>query len=194
MAGRLTQVVRDALGTPAVDPAVEAYGHAVVEVARAEGVLDRVDDELYAFARAVEASPELRDRLVDERLGVAPRLELVESLLGGRAHPQTVAVATYVVQSGRTRLLMEIAGTVSRIAASDRQQAVAEVRSAVELDGDQRDRLATALEGATGRRVSVKVTVDPQVVGGLVVTMGDEVIDGSVARRLADLRTALVGA
>jgi F-type H+-transporting ATPase subunit delta len=176
------------------DPAIDAYASAVVEVARAEGVLERVDNELYQFARAVEDNPVLRERLVDERLGVAPRLEIVESLLGGRAHPQTVAIVTWVVQSGRLRSIMDIAGSVSRIAASQRQQTVAEVRSAVELDADQRDRLAAALEKATGRRVSVKVVVDPEVVAGLVVTMGDEVIDGSVARRLADLRSALVGA
>jgi F-type H+-transporting ATPase subunit delta len=173
---------------------VEGYARAIVEVARAEGVLDRVDDELSAFAQAVSANPELRERLVDERLGIAPRLEIIEDLLGGKAHPQTIAVATYLVQSGRVRQLGEIAQEVSQVAAASRQQAVAEVRSAVDLDGDQRDRLATALEKATGKRVSVKVIRDPSVVGGLVVTMGDEVIDGSVARRLAELRSSLTGA
>lgn len=175
----------------AADPAVEAYALAIVEIARAEGVLERVDDELFAFARAVDDNPELRERLVDERLGVAPRLEIIDALLAGKAHPQTVAVASYVVQSGRVRQIGPIADAVSRSAASSRQQAVAEVRSAVELDADQRERLTAALERTTGRRVSVKVVVDPAVVGGLVVALGDEVIDGSVARRLADMRTAL---
>jgi F-type H+-transporting ATPase subunit delta len=176
------------------DSAVEGYARGIVEMARAEGVLDRVDDELYTFARAVGDNPELRDRLVDERLGVAPRLEIVEELLGGKAHPQSTAIATYLVQSGRARQIGEIVEAISRTAASSRDQSVAEVRSAVELDGDQRERLAAALEKATGRRVSLKVIVDPSVVGGLVVSMGDEVIDGSVARRLAELRTALTGA
>jgi F-type H+-transporting ATPase subunit delta len=174
----------------ATDPAVEGYARAIVEVARAEGVLDRVDDELYTFARAVTDNPPLRERLLDERLGIAPRLEVVEGLLTARAHPQTIAIATYVVQSGRVRQIGEIAEAVTRIAAAERQQAVAEVRSAVELNGDQRERLAAALEKTTGRRVSVKAVVDRSVVGGLVVTMGDEVIDGSIARRLADLRAA----
>jgi F-type H+-transporting ATPase subunit delta len=173
------------------DPAIEAYARAIVEVARTEGVLERVDDELTTFARAVSSNPQLRERLVDERPGVALRLEVVEALLGAKAHPQTVAVASYVVQSGRVRQIGEIADAVSTLAASSRQQAVAEVRSAVELDADQRDRLAAALEKATGRRVSVRSVVDPAVVGGLVVSLGDEVIDGSVARRLADMRSAL---
>ncbi len=175
------------------DPAIEGYARAIVEAAGAEGVLDRVDDELFAFARAVEGNASLRDRLVDERLGVGPRLEIIEELLGGRAHPQTLAAASYVVQSGRGRQIGEIAGALSRIAASSRSQTVAEVRSAVELDQGQRERLTAALSKATGRDVSVKVIVDPDVVGGLVVSVGDEVIDGSVARRLAQMRTALTG-
>ncbi len=175
------------------DPAIEGYARAIVEAAGAEGVLDRVDDELFAFARAVEGNASLRDRLVDERLGVGPRLEIIEELLGDRAHPQTLAAASYVVQSGRGRQISEIAGALSRIAASSRSQTVAEVRSAVELDQGQRERLTAALSKATGRDVSVKVIVDPDVVGGLVVSVGDEVIDGSVARRLAQMRTALTG-
>jgi F-type H+-transporting ATPase subunit delta len=180
--------------TSVAGPAVEGYARAIVEVARAEDALDRVDSELFTFARAVEGNAQLRDRLVDERLGIAPRLEIVEELLAGRAHPQTLAAVNYVVQSGRARQLPEIADAVTRMAASSRSQAVAEVRSAVELDGPQRERLARALAKATGKEVSVRVIVDPGVVGGLVVTMGDTVIDGSVARRLDQMRVALTGA
>jgi len=174
----------------AADPAVEGYARALVEVATAEGVLDRVDDELFRFAQAVSGNAELRERLVDDRLGVT-RMQIVDDLLGARAHPQTLAAASYVVQSGRARQIGEIAETVSQLAASARSQSVALVRAAVELDAGQRERLAAALGKATGKEVSVKVVVDPQVVGGLVVSLGDEVIDGSVARRLAQMRTAL---
>lgn len=180
--------------TSIADPAVEGYARAIVEVARAEGALDRVESELFTFARAVEGNAALRDRLVDPRLDIAPRLEVVDELLGGKAHPQTVAAVNYVIQSGRARQLTEIADAVTRGAASSRSQAVAEVRSAVELDSTQRERLADALNKATGKEVTVRVILDPGVVGGLVVTMGDTVIDGSVARRLAQLRTALTGA
>jgi len=175
----------------AADPAVEGYARALVEVATAEGALERVDDELFTFAQAVSGNTELRERLRDDRLGVAQRLEIVDDLLGGRAHPQTLAAVSYVVQSGRARQIGEIAETVSQLAASSRSQSVALVRSAVELDAGQRERLGAALAKATGNPVSVKVVVDPQVVGGLVVSLGDEIIDGSVARRLAQMRTAL---
>lgn len=176
---------------PATDPVAAAYAQAIVAAARAEGALDRVEDELFRFGRTVEGSAELRDRLVDGGLPVATRLEIVGDLLQ-RAHPATVAAVGYVVQSGRVRLLPAIADAVVGVAASDRHQVVAEVRSAVPLDDDQRARLATALGRSSDRQVSLKVVVDPDVVGGLVVTMGDTVIDGSVASRLASVRSSLV--
>lgn len=183
-----------AAATSAADPAVEAYGRAIVETARAEGVLPRVEEELFGFARAVQGSAELRERLGDPRLGVALRLELVEQLLEARAHPATVATASFVIQSGRLRQLSAIADAVSAVGAAARSESVAEVRSAVPLDEAQRDRLAAAVSTATGRTVTVRVIVDPSVVGGLVVSVGDTVIDGSVARKLDALRTALTGA
>lgn len=176
------------------DPGIEAYASAIVGVARTEGVLERVEDELFRFTRTVESNSALRDRLIDERLGAGVRIEVVEELLGGRAHPQTVAAFSYVVQSGRARQLTEIADAVVALAAAERSQAVAEVRSAIDLDNGQRDRLAAALQATTGKQVSVRVIVDPQVVGGLVVTLDDTVIDGSVARRLAQVRASLIGA
>lgn len=180
--------------TSAVEPAVEAYGRAIVETARAEGALERVEEELFRFARAVQGSAELRERLGDPRLGVALRLDLVEQLLGARAHRATVAAASFVVQSGRLRQLSAIADAVGAVGAATRHESVAEVRSAVPLDDEQRGRLATAVSSVTGRTVTVRVIVDPTVVGGLVVSVGDTVIDGSVARKLDDLRTALTGA
>jgi len=171
---------------------VEAYARAIVIAASTENALERVEDELFRFARAVQGNTELRERLGDARTGIATRLEIIDELLRG-AHPQTTAAIGYIVQAGRLRELVEIADAVVAIAAAQRSEAVAEVRSAVVLDVDQRQRLITALESATGKQISVKVIVDPEVVGGLVVTMGDSVIDGSVARRLAELRVALTG-
>jgi len=173
---------------------VEGYARAVVMVAHVEGVLERVEDELFRFARAVENAGELRERLEDQRLDPATRIEIVEQLLANRAHPQTVAIAAWLVQAGRTRYLADVADKVVDLAVQSRAETLAVARSAVPLEEDQRRRLADALSQSTGQQVSVKVIVDPEVVGGLVVTMGDTVIDGSVARRLAALRSALIGA
>jgi len=67
---------------------------------------------------------------------------------------------------------------------------VAEVRSAIPLTDDQKHRLGTALKQATGKDVTVKVVIDPKVLGGVVTQIGDEIIDGSVRSRLSQLRNA----
>jgi F-type H+-transporting ATPase subunit delta len=100
---------------------------------------------------------------------------------------------SFVVQSGRARMLPEIADEVSRLTANARQRVVADVRTAVPLDDDAKQRLAEALSRSSGSQVEVRTTVDPGVMGGVVVTMGDTVIDGSVARRLSELRSRLSG-
>ena len=175
------------------DATVTGYAQGIYLIARAEGALDRVEDEMYRFARAFEANADLGRRLGDQGIDVQTRLGIISDLLGGRAHPQTISALSYIVQSGRARQLPEIADAVVSLAAAGRRRGLAEVRSAIPLDDDQVKRLAASLEQSTGRQVEVKVVVDPNVVGGLVVRMGDTVIDGTVARRLADMRTAMTG-
>lgn len=172
---------------------VEGYARALVLVAHVEGVLDRVSDELFTFARSLDASAELRERLEDQRLQPATRLEIVDELVTG-AHPQTKAGLSWLVQAGRVRQVGAVADQVAELAAQSQGANVARVRSAVPLDEGQRERLATALSRALDRQVAVKVVIDPEVVGGLVVTVGDTVIDGSLSTRLADMKSALSGA
>lgn len=181
-------------GSGSADPIVGAYATAILGVASAEGALDRLEEELFRFARAMEANVDLRNQLVDASVDIETKLGIVGDLLGGRAHPQTVSAIGYVVQSGRTRLLPQITDTLVALAARSRQHAYAEVRSAVPLDASQQQRLAQALARTVGHEVDLKVVVDEKVVGGLVVKVGDTVIDGSVARRLAAVRTHLTGA
>ena len=173
------------------DGAVSGYAAAIVAVAQAEGALARVESELYSFARTVEAAPEVRDRLSDPAVPVEAKMAAIDELLGGR--PQTSAAVMYVVQSGRARQLVEIADEVARLAAESRSESLAEVRSAVPLDAAQQERLKAALTSAVGRPIDLKVVVDPTVVGGVVARVGDTVIDGSLSRRLSELKSSLTG-
>jgi F-type H+-transporting ATPase subunit delta len=170
---------------------IAGYADALVAIAQAEGVLDRVEDELFRFARTIEASPDLRSPLVDPATDTATKMGIVTDLLAQQANPQTIAAVALLIQTGRIRHLTEIADAVVERAASARQQTVAEVRSAVPLDAGQQQRLAQALARIAGREVALKVVVDPNVVGGLVTKLGDTVIDGSVSRRLVELRSRL---
>ena len=169
----------------------DAYASALFEVARAEGNLERVEAELYQVARALEGSEELRSKLTDQALPVELRQGIVEDLLADRALPVTKALVSFVVGSGRARDLPAIIDLLVRRSAEDRAEAIAEVRSAIPLDDDQQRRLADALSKRTGQKVSVKVNVDPSILGGIVATIGDTVIDGSVRRRLDQLRENL---
>lgn len=175
----------------ATDDRIEGYATAVLEVARAEGALQRVGDELYRIARMFESSQPLREALSDRRIPTERRLAIVEEILGERTSPLTLGLVAFVVGVGRAGELSAIADRVADRAAAEEERVIAEVRSAVDLDDDQIARLAASLGRATGKRVEVKVVVDPSVVGGITARVGDTVIDGSVRRRLTQLRERL---
>jgi F-type H+-transporting ATPase subunit delta len=170
---------------------IDAYASALFEVAKAEGTLDEVEDELFRFGRSLEGSDELRNALTDELVPADRRQAIVEDLLGGKASPTTTSLVSFVVGSGRGRDLPAIIGKLVEMAAAEKQRAVAEVRSAIPLNDDQKARLAAALANATGKQVEVKVIVDPSVLGGLVATIDDTVIDGTVRTRLDQLKALL---
>ena len=167
---------------------VEAYADALLEVAKAEGLLGEVEDDLFRFARAFEGSDELRMALTDPALPPERRMAVVEELMGGKSLAVSAAMAAFVAGIGRAHELPAIVDRFVEKAARERQREVAEVKSAIPLDDTQQRRLAEALSKATGKQVELKVVVDPAVLGGLVATVGDTVIDGTVRHRLDELK------
>ena len=150
-----------------------------------------MEDELFRFARNLEGSDALREALTIELIPAAKRQSIVEDLLGGKATQTTVQLVSIVVGAGRGRDLPAIIDKLVQRASSAKSLEVAEVRSAVALTPDQQTRLAAALANATGKQVNLKVVIDPTVMGGLVATVGDTVIDGSVRSRLEQLKSRL---
>lgn len=169
----------------------EGYATAIFEVAQAEGVLEKVENELFALSHTLESSDELRSALTDQALPAEKRQAIVEDLLGGKASPLTTALVSFVVAAGRARELPDIIARMVERAASARKHAIAEVRSAIPLDGDQQRRLAEALSASLGKEVEVKVVIDPSVLGGISARVGDLVIDGTVRHRLEQLKEAI---
>lgn len=173
------------------DERIQGYARGIFEMAKGENVLERVEGELLAVARAVESSNELRSTLTDPQLTLERKQAIVDELIGGRAAPLTVSAVQMVVSQGRASDLPDIAMGVASVAAASRNKAVAEIRSAVALDTETVERLAASLERATGKEIEVKVVVDPSVIGGIVSRVGDTVIDGSIARRFDEARQAV---
>jgi F-type H+-transporting ATPase subunit delta len=167
-----------------------AYAEALFGVARAEGTLGEVEDELFRFSQTLQGSDELRAALTDPGIPASRRQQIIEDLLGGRASSTTVALVSLVVGTGRASQLPTIIRQLVDMSAAEANKEVAEVRSAIDLNDDQRKRLAQALGQATGKQVEDKVVVDPSVLGGIVAQVGDTVIDGSVRGRLDQLKNA----
>ena len=180
-------------GTPESNR-LAGYGAAIYEVAKAEGQLERVERELFTIARTFATSNELRDALTNPQLPVERKQGIIDDLIGGRASTFSVAFVSFVVEVGRARDLPAIIDAFIGRAAESRAKAVAEIRSAVPLDPEVLERLGAALAHATGKDLELKAIVDPSVIGGVVARVGDIVIDGSVARRLASLREAMKSA
>ena len=170
------------------DARIDGYANALFEVARVEGSIAEVEDELFRFARTLEGNDDLRSVLTDEAVPVARRQGVVEDLLGGKASPVTANLVQFVIGAGRARQLPQIIARLVDRAAASKDSVVGEVRSAIPLTDDQKSRLADALGRATGKKVEVKVVIDPNVLGGIVAQVGDTVIDGSVRARLDQLR------
>lgn len=173
------------------DALVRGYAEALFAVAQAEGELEAVEDQLYAFAKALDANPELREAVTDPVLPAENKKGVVRDVLGERANPHTVNALGFLIDQGRAREIGRIVEELAALAAERRAHVVAEVRSAVPLDEAQRRRLAEALSKATGREVEIKVVVDPTVVGGIVAKVGSEVFDGSVRTKLDEARGLL---
>jgi F-type H+-transporting ATPase subunit delta len=160
-------------------------------VAEADGSLDEVEDELFRFSRIIARDPELRAVLTDRGLDNDRKTALLTGLLGDRARPETLRLVTSLVSAPRGRTLEDGLAEYARLAAEIRERSVARVTTAVRLTDAQEERLAAALGRVLGRQVQLQLDVDPAVLGGVVVRVGDEVIDGTTRHHLRAARVAL---
>jgi F-type H+-transporting ATPase subunit delta len=167
---------------------VKAYAQAFIEIAQAERRLEAVEDDLFRFSRAFDANDELRMALSDRTLPAERRVAVIEDLIGRTALPTSVGLVAMVVGADRAGDLSAIVERFLELSAARRQREVAEIRSAVPLDDRLRERLARALSEAVGKDVEVKAVVDPSILGGVFARIGDTVIDGTIRRRLEELK------
>ena len=166
---------------------------AALDAADARGELDSVEDELFRFGRIVGGNRELARILSDRKATAEGKTALLDRLLSGRVSPVTEQLLRNVLTGPHAGTAEVAVERLSEVASRRRGQSVARVTSAVALTPEQEQRLTASLTRLYGRPVGLQVTVDPSVLGGLIVQVGDEVIDGSIAHRLEAAHRRLAG-
>ncbi|WP_022881693.1 F0F1 ATP synthase subunit delta [Gryllotalpicola ginsengisoli] len=150
-----------------------------------------ITDELFAFGGAVTSDPQLELALRSKLAEPAAKAGVVERLLGGKVSPATLAIARQLVMEPRGRGIRESLRWAAQVAADQSDAVLATVTTARPLTTEQRDRLRGALQARYGRAIAINTVIDPTIIGGLRVQVGDDVIDSSIATRLNDVRLQL---
>ena len=183
LAGARWSVPRDL-----ADAAEELAVFATAAAAEGAGNLDDVEDELFRFGRIASGEPELLAALSDQRLPDDRKRALLDELLADKVAPASLRLIAQAAIHPRGRNLEANLADYARLVAAWRQRLIAVVRVATGLSDQQRQRLTRALSAIYGHGIQLNVVIDPQVVGGVSVQVGDEVIDGTLSSRLAALR------
>jgi F-type H+-transporting ATPase subunit delta len=176
-----------------VDATITVATEASLDAADARGELDGVEDELFRFGRIVAGDRELARILSDRTAPAEGKSALLDRLLSGRVSPVTEQLLRNVLTGPHVGSAENAIERLSEVASRRRGQSVARVITAVPLTAAQETRLTDVLGRLYGRTVGLQVTVDPTLLGGLVVQVGDEVIDGSIAHRLEVAGRKLIG-
>jgi F-type H+-transporting ATPase subunit delta len=166
---------------------------ALLAHAESNGRIDRVEDELFRFERIVAADPALRDTLSSRNTDADGKAGLVRTLLQDKAAPETVRLAEQAVRVPRGRRLDRVMEAYLDLAALRRDELTALVTVAAPITEQQQARLRSALEAHYGKSVTLQVVQDPRVMGGIRVQVDDEVVDGTVLRRLDEARRHVTG-
>lgn len=174
--------------------ALEALARqSMLAIAERDGVIEEVEDELFRFARVLSAQPELRELLADRKAPVEGRLGLLDRLVSDKVQPVTHHLLRQVVRLPRGRGLDALVDRLAELAAERRGRSVALVTAAAPLTQAQERRLVEDLSRIYGRAIDIQVELDADLLGGLVIRVGDELINGSVAAKLAAARQRLSG-
>jgi F-type H+-transporting ATPase subunit delta len=166
------------------------YARALFDAAREAGAVAPVGRDLGDFVAALAASASLRDVLADPQIETSAKQRiLVEITRGGQ--PLVTNTLQLLLERGRFGLVAEVREVYEALAATEADVVQVEVTSAVELSAAARAKIAARVAGVAGRQVELAVRVDPDIIGGLVLRVGDVIVDGSVRARIRQLRRRL---
>lgn len=171
------------------------YLGVLAEIIAAEraGALDDLDDQLFRFARVVSGDRELRDTLGNQRVPAEHRQRLAAGLLAGKATPAAVRLVEHAIAAPRGLSLVDALESFQKATADWRERLIATIRTAVPLTAGEQDRLATLLARQYGHEVRLNLIVDPGVIGGVRIDIGDDVVEGTIAGRIDSARRRMAG-
>ena len=176
----------------ASDPLVKSYAEALFQVARAEEMLDRVEEELTRLNKSLESNAELREFLSTLQISPDGKKSALSQIFGQKISPVTLHWIDMVVDQGRQRRLPAIIEAFLTLAQDAREKVTAEVITSVPLSEDLAKRLEKELSKITKKRVFLKPMVDDSILGGVIVKIENKVIDGSVRHRLEEIKNEMI--
>lgn len=167
------------------------YAEALYEIAEREKAVDAIEEELKAVDAVIRENRDLQKILYHPRITPGDKKSLLNDLLSGKVSAVTMEFLKLLVERQREQFLSDIVTYYVNLANKARNITEATVTSAVELTPGEKEQLAGLLNKLTGKKVETSYTLDPSLIGGVVVRIGDRVIDGSIRTRLATLREHL---
>ncbi len=174
-----------------MNPSARAYASAILQIAKAEGEVSEVQDELFRFARILQQQGELRMALTDTTKPVSDRQKLLSQLLEGKVSRSSMASLSLLLGANQVKNLDEVVEELLGLAAEEVERMPVEIVVAAPISDEQRDRLVAALSRVLKKKLTPHVVVDPSILGGVKARVGDEVFDGSIRGRLERARVAL---
>lgn len=172
--------------------AVEALGReALLKVAEGSGSLDQVEDEVFRFGRILAGDTKLNTLLSDRSATAERRVALLDAVVADKVTPTTLQLLHHTVRTPRGRSLYVVLEELAAVVAARRERSIARVTAPAPLSDAQLQRLGSVLARIYGRDVSLQIEVDGDLLGGLVVQVGEDLIDGSVSAQLERARQGL---
>ncbi|RJP18365.1 MAG: ATP synthase F1 subunit delta [Candidatus Abyssobacteria bacterium SURF_5] len=171
-----------------VDPIVSAYAESLFRVASAEGVADRVEEELHEVERLYEKNYEVKEFIHNPHVRTEGKKDALADLLRDKISRILLNHLYLVVDQDRGRLLPKIAEEYYRMVSEIRAKVTAEVTTAFPVTDGMLDELARELRRLTKKDVHLRTRVDESIIGGVIVRVGDKVLDGSVRKKLSQIK------
>jgi len=175
----------------AQDPINTGYARALFETAQAEGVVSRVSEELFRLSELLNGNPELLQFLKDPNIKPEGKRQALSDLFQGRVHPLVLMTLITLSDQDRGGRVLPVIAEFTAIADAARQKVTGEVTTAITLDGATLGRLVTELNRVTGKSVELFQKVDPTILGGAIIKVGEQIIDGSLRRKLNQIQAKL---